>query len=92
MLITCRSTHERRAEFSLENLHKRLKKELPKGIHMGEPMVSPLAKAAGQFRFQLMLRAPATRLITAHLNQILAITTMPEDVILTIDVDPIYLG
>lgn len=27
-----------------------------------------------------------------HLNQVVAVTTMPEDVILTIDVDPTYLG
>ena len=59
---------------------------------MGEPMASPLARAAGQYRFQLMMRAPTTKLITTHLNKVLAVTTMPEDVILTIDVDPTYLG
>ena len=51
-----------------------------------------LAKAAGQYRFQLMMRAPSTKLMTAHLKKVIAVTTMPEDVILTIDVDPIYLG
>ena len=92
VLLTCRSTHERRAEFCLETLHKRLLDGLPEGIFMGEPMASPLARAAGQYRFQLMLRAPTTKLITAHLNKVVAATTMPEDVILTIDVDPTYLG
>jgi primosomal protein N' (replication factor Y) len=92
VLLTTKSTHERRAEFTLETLHKRLEKGLPEGVLMGEPATSPLAKAAGQFRFQLMLRGPRARAITRHLQGVLEKTPLPEDVHLTIDVDPFSLS
>ena len=92
VLLTTKSTHERRAEFTLETLHKRLEKNLPRGILMGEPATSPLSKAAGQFRFQLMLRGPRARTITRHLQSILEKTPLPEDVQLVLDVDPFALG
>lgn len=86
-VLTSRSTHERRAEFTLETLHRRLKEDLPKGIELGEPLPSPLVKAHGQFRFQLMLRGPKARALTRHVQQVLAKTTLPEDVTVVFDMD-----
>ena len=92
VLVTTRSTHARRAEFTLENLHKRLKAGLPDGVLVGEPVESPLSKAAGQFRFQLLLRAPSSRTISRHLAAVTAKLTLPEDVHLAIDIDPLQLS
>lgn len=86
-VLTSRSTHERRAEFTLETLHRRLKEDLPKGIELGEPLPSPLVKAHGQFRFQLMLRGPKARTLTRHVQQVLAKTSLPEDVTVVFDMD-----
>jgi len=86
-VLTSRSAHERRAEFTLQTLHKRLKEELPPGIELGEPLPSPLVKAHGQFRFQLMLRGPRARPLTRHVQQVLRKTTLPEDVTVVFDMD-----
>ncbi|MCH7227728.1 primosomal protein N' [Haloferula sp. A504] len=86
-VLTSRSTHERRAEFTLETLHRRLKEDLPAGIELGEPLPSPLVKAHGQFRFQLMLRGPKARALTKHVQQVLEKTTLPEDVTVVFDMD-----
>ncbi|GAA5481716.1 replication restart helicase PriA [Haloferula sargassicola] len=86
-VLTSRSTHERRAEFTLQTLHRRLKEDLPQGIELGEPLPSPLVKAHGQFRFQLMLRGPKARALTRHVQQVLAKTTLPEDVTVVFDMD-----
>ena len=86
-VLTSRSTHERRAEFTLETLHRRLKEDLPPGIELGEPLPSPLVKAHGQFRFQLMLRGPKARTLTRHVQQVLAKTPLPEDVTVVFDMD-----
>ncbi len=86
-VLTSRSTHERRAEFTLQTLYRRLKEDLPKGIELGEPLPSPLVKAHGQFRFQLMLRGPKARTLTRHVQQVLAKTTLPEDVTVVFDMD-----
>jgi len=91
-LITCRSEHERRAEFSLETFVKRLRSDLPEEILMTDPMPSPLIKMAGQYRFQVLLRAANPRRITAHVQRHLGQLSFPEDVIVTVDVDPYNLS
>ena len=92
VLVTTRSTHARRAEFTLETIHKRLATAVPEGVILGQPVESPLSKAAGQFRFQLMLRAVSARLLTRYLAAIMEKLTFPEDVHVTTDVDPLYLS
>lgn len=91
-VITTRSEHERKAEFSLETLVKRMRRDLPEEIRLTDPMPSPLIKAAGQFRFQVLLRAKNPRKITEHIRKHLAGMTFPEDVIVTIDVDAYNLS
>ncbi len=82
-----RSTHERRAEFTLENLHKRLKASVPPQIELGEPMPSPLTKTHGQFRYQLMIKSTSARLLSHHVRAILKQTPPPEDVNIVFDMD-----
>lgn len=86
-LIGTRSTHERRAEFTLENIHKRLKKNLPAHIELGEPLPSPLTKAHGQFRYQLMLKSTSARELSRYIKDILKQTPPPEDVNIIFDMD-----
>ncbi|MGJ8678286.1 MAG: replication restart helicase PriA [Akkermansiaceae bacterium] len=86
-LLGTRSTHERRAEFTLENLHKRLKAELPIGMTLGEPMPAALTKAHGQFRFQLIILGTSARVLSSHIRKILDQTPPPEDVTIVFDMD-----
>ena len=86
-VLTSRSSHERRAEFTLQTLHRRLSEEPPPGLELGEPLPSPLVKAHGQFRFQLMLRAPSARALTLHVQKALDKTSLPEDVTVVFDMD-----
>ncbi len=86
-VLTSRSTHERRAEFTLQTLHTRLKESLPKGLVLGEVLPSPLLKAHGQFRFQLMLRAGRARTLSSHVQGVLKRTSLPEDVTVVFDMD-----
>ncbi len=86
-VLTARSNHERRAEFTLQTLHLRLAENLPDGITLGDPLPSPLVRAHGQFRFQLMLRGPRARPLTRHVQAVLARTPLPEDVTVVFDMD-----
>jgi primosomal protein N' (replication factor Y) len=86
-LLGTRSNHERRAEFTLENLHKRLQKDLPPHIELGEPMPSPLTRAHGQFRYQLMLKSTSARALHQHVQRVLAATPPPDDVTIIFDMD-----
>ncbi|MDA7881471.1 primosomal protein N' [Akkermansiaceae bacterium] len=91
-LLLARSSHERRAEFTLQTLHRKLAENLPDGIILGDPIPSPLTKSHSQFRFQLLLRGPNARVLSRHLNKILNATPTPEDVIVTADLDAYDLG
>jgi primosomal protein N' (replication factor Y) len=86
-VLTSRSTHERRAEFTLQTLHLRLAENLPGGITLGEVLPSPLIRSHGQFRFQITLRSNHARPLTRHVQQVLARTTLPEDVTVVFDMD-----
>lgn len=88
-VLTVRSAHERRAEFTLQTLHRRLTENVPAGIQIGEPLPSPLTRSHGQFRFQITLRAPHARPLTNHVQAVLQKTSLPDDVIATFDMDAI---
>jgi primosomal protein N' (replication factor Y) len=53
---------------------------------------APLSKAKGDFRYQIILRASATRLMTQPLNAVLKKMEIPKDVTLSIDVDAMNMG
>ncbi|MFK7850421.1 MAG: primosomal protein N' [Akkermansiaceae bacterium] len=86
-VLTARSTHERRAEFTLQTLHLRLKENLPPGISLGEVLPSPLIRSHDQFRFQITLRSHKARPLTNHIQTILQKTSLPEDVTVVFDMD-----
>ncbi len=86
-VLTARSTHERRAEFTLQTLHLRLKESLPQGLTLGEVLPSPLIRSHDQFRFQITLRSHKARPLTNHVQAILQKTTLPEDVTVVFDMD-----
>ncbi len=91
-LLLARSSHERRAEFTLQTLHRKLEENLPEEIILSDPIPSPLTKSHSQFRFQLLMRGPNARVLSHHLNKILRATPTPEDVIVTADLDAYDLG
>jgi len=91
-LLLARSSHERRAEFTLQTLHRKLQEDCPPEILLGEPIPSPLTRSHSQYRFQLLLRGPNARVLSRHLNKILTATPTPEDVIVTADIDAYDLG
>lgn len=86
-VLTARSTHERRAEFTLQTLHIRLKEDLPDGIALGEVLPSPLIRSHDHFRFQITLRSQKARPLSNHVQTVLKKTTLPEDVTVVFDMD-----
>ncbi len=90
-LITIRSANQTKASFSAETLGRRLKEVLPPTTLLGEPAPAPLEKARGEFRFQIMLRAKAIVALSRRLREVLDKLTFPEDVIVTVDIDPYQL-
>ena len=92
LLITSRGKHQTQTEFALQALARRLREGLPPDVIMGEPCPAPLAKAHGQYRFQLLLRTAKIRALSRHVQNAVRSLNLSGDVTIVWDVDPMNLG
>ncbi len=91
ILITVRSGHEGRAKLSAETLQRRLKEALPKEFTLGDATPAPMEKLQGQFRFHILIRGEAIMRLSRLVRETLDKLPFPEDVTVTVDVDPYQL-
>jgi primosomal protein N' (replication factor Y) len=91
ILITIRSGHEARAKLSAETLKRRLSEALPEEFILGDAAAAPLEKLQGQFRFHILIRGQAIMRLSRYVREILDKLPFPEDVTVTVDVDPYQL-
>jgi primosomal protein N' (replication factor Y) len=91
ILVSVRSPHQARGEFSTETLARRLRENLPAGATVSDPAPAPLEKSHGSYRFQLMLKTRHVQKLSRHIKAVLEKLTFPEDVIVGVDVDAYHL-
>ena len=91
VLITVRSAHEGRAKLSAETLQRRLKEALPQEFILGDATPAPLEKLQGQFRFHILVRGEAIMRLSRLVRETVEKLPFPEDVTVTVDVDPYQL-
>ncbi len=91
ILVTARSAHEGRAKLSAETLTRRLKEALPKEFILGDATPAPLEKLQGQFRFHILIRGAAIMRLSRLVRETVDKLPFPEDVTVTVDVDPYQL-
>jgi primosomal protein N' (replication factor Y) len=90
--LTIRSRSENKAQFTAAALAKELEKQLAgKHVLMGGPTPAPLSRIQGCYRFQILLRTEQILRLTETLGKLLAAFKAPEDVTVTVDVDPLSL-
>jgi primosomal protein N' (replication factor Y) len=91
ILITVRSAHEARAKLSAETLQRRLKEALAEEFILGDATPAPLEKLQAQFRFHILIRGEAIMRLSRLVRETLDKLPFPEDVTVTVDVDPYQL-
>src|SRR5438093_3303610 len=91
VLITVRSGHEGRAKLSAETLVRRLKESFGAEFILGDATPAPLEKLQGQFRFHILIRGEAIMRLSRLVRETLDKLPFPEDVTVTVDVDPYQL-
>jgi primosomal protein N' (replication factor Y) len=90
--LTLRSPSEDKAKFVAGVLGRELKKHLvAERDTMGEPTPAPLARVQNFYRYQIILRSDQILRLIAAVTKVVTATKLPEDVQLTVDVDPISL-
>ena len=89
--VTMKGPVEERISFSGVAFAKALQPELSKNVLLAGPAPAPLARAKGQYRYQIILRAPTTKLVTTPLKKILKTFKWPDGVNCAVDVDAVSL-
>ena len=91
ILITARGRNEEKTHFILESLAKEIEKlDLPETELTG-PAPAPIARIEERYRFQVFLRTRRITAVTPRLRPLFMDRAWPDDIRMTLDVDPVDL-
>jgi primosomal protein N' (replication factor Y) len=92
-LITLKSRNEEKVQFTADHLRVELEQtcaSLQRVIIAG-PAPAPLMRAETFYRYQIMLRAPQMQALSRKLSGLLERWSPPDEVTVTLDIDPVNL-
>jgi len=92
-LVTLRGRNEEKVRFTADHVRKELEQFMGaiRDLIVAGPGPAPLAKAESYYRFQIMLRTRAMSRLASLLDPWSSQVELPEDVRLTLDIDPVDL-
>ena len=88
LMVHIRSEHQRRAEFTAETIHRRLSEKLDQGVTLHPVVPAPIERSKGYYRYQILLRTKSIRRLSKSVRSIIERLTFPDDVHVSVDVDP----
>jgi primosomal protein N' (replication factor Y) len=88
LMVHIRSEHQRRAEFTAETIHRRLSEKLDQGVTLHPVVPAPIERSKGYYRYQILLRTKSIRRLSKGVRSIIERLTFPDDVHVSVDVDP----
>ena len=93
-LLTLKGRNEEKVKFSADYLKQELEKAVGeiKDLVIRGPAPAPLLKAETYYRYQIMLRAQRMATLSQRLAVLVRTLTLPEDVTLAVDIDPVNLA
>ncbi len=92
-LLTLKGRNEDKVKFTAEHLHRELEKITAqiKDLQIKGPAPAPLLRAETFYRYQLTLQTRQMTDLSRRLARLTDTLTPPDDVTLTVDVDPVNL-
>ena len=92
-LLTLKGRNEEKVKFSADYLKQELQKAMVgiKDLVVAGPAPAPLLRAETYYRYQIMLRAQRMAALSQRLALLIRSLTLPEDVSLAVDIDPVNL-
>jgi primosomal protein N' (replication factor Y) len=93
-LLTLKGRNEDKVRFSADYVRKQLGQELTalRDLILAGPAPAPLVRAETLYRYQIMLRTRQMSRLSQALAPLVESLTLPEDVRLTVDIDPVSLA
>ena len=92
-LITIKGRTEEKVSFSAEHTKRELEKQLTdiRDLTLAGPAPAPLARSETHYRYQIMLRTGQMSKLSRKLAELRLNLALPDDVLLTVDIDPVDL-
>jgi primosomal protein N' len=93
-MLTLKGRNEDKVKFAAGHLKKAIEsvtKEMKDLIIKG-PAPAPLLRAESYYRYQMTLLSRQMSLLSANLSRLNETLTLPEDVTLSVDIDPTDMG
>ena len=92
-LLTVKGRNEEKVKFSADYLKHELERAVGdiKDLVMAGPAPAPLLRAETYYRYQIMLRAQRMAALSQRLALLSRSLSLPEDVSLAVDIDPVDL-
>jgi len=93
-LLTLKGRNEDKVKFSADHLKRELEKRLAdvKDWVLAGPAPAPLLRAESYYRYQIMLRVQRMTAVSQKLAELSRTLTLPEDVTLVVDIDPVDMA
>jgi primosomal protein N' (replication factor Y) len=93
-LLTLKGRNEDKVKFSADHLKHTLEKERVafSDLILAGPAPAPLLRAENFYRYQIMLRTRAMSRLSQALAKTLQTLVLPDDVTMTVDIDPVDLA
>ena len=93
-LLTLKGRNEEKVRFSAEHLKRELDKLAPefKELILAGPAPAPLLRAETYYRYHIMLRYHRMSALSRRLAQLTESLSLPDDISLVVDIDPVDLA
>jgi primosomal protein N' (replication factor Y) (superfamily II helicase) len=88
LMIHVRSEHQRLAEFTAETIHRRISENVDTNVTLHPVVPAPIERSKGFYRYQILLRTKAIRRLSSTVRSVIEKLTFPEEVHVSVDVDP----
>jgi primosomal protein N' (replication factor Y) len=93
-MLILKGRNEDKVSFFADHLRRDLERELAslKDLLLAGPAPAPLARAETFYRYQIMLRTRQMSQLSRHLAKFIEALELPEEITLTVDIDPVDLA
>jgi primosomal protein N' (replication factor Y) len=88
LLVRIRSISAEKASRTATSASAWLRKNAPASVEVSDAAPAPLEKSHGQYRYHIILKAPSGAALGRLGRDLVSLFTIPEEVVMTLDVDP----
>ena len=93
-MLMVKGRNEDKVSFAADHLKRELESALSEisDLVIAGPVPAPLARVETQYRYQILLRTRTMARLSRKLAKVVERQTLPEDLVLSVDIDPVNLS